>query len=172
MSSSPSKPPANLPARRENMTTLLSGEGFQPQPTELFQSRYSNITSRRHIRSAKHFVDWAACRSVPVARWDEHLLGLFGRHLSGRRCGYGHTVPVNQITATRLFLRHLRNTGLVTSPTVDPVVSPALLVAFRQWMRQQRGTCDLTLDNYDRRLLKRLGDTTNDRYHASRTVQD
>jgi hypothetical protein len=35
----------------------------------------------------------------------------------------------------------LLNTGFVTSRTVDPVVSPALLVAFRQWMRQQRGTC-------------------------------
>src|ERR1019366_7496672 len=41
------------------------------------------------------------------------------------------------------------------------VVDPVLLVAFRGWMRQQRGTCDATLYNYSlhlRDLLKNLGE--------------
>jgi site-specific recombinase XerD len=44
---------------------------------------------------------------------------------------------------------------------VSPSSDPALLLAFRDWMRQQRGTCDSTLDNYAihiRELLCRVGE--------------
>ena len=40
-------------------------------------------------------------------------------------------------------------------------MDPVLLVAFRGWMRQQRGTCDATLYNYSihlRDLLKSVGE--------------
>ena len=43
----------------------------------------------------------------------------------------------------------------------QPVQDPALLAAFREWMRRQRGTCDATLYNYSlsiRDLLKRFGE--------------
>ena len=59
-----------------------------------------------------------------------------------------------------MFLDYLRSTGSLTA-SVEPNQDPPLLVAFRQWMSQQRGTCDGTLYNYGliiRALLARLGE--------------
>jgi site-specific recombinase XerD len=60
-----------------------------------------------------------------------------------------------------LFLAHLRDAGAVTTLVAGQTTEePVLLTAFRQWMRQQRGTCDATLDNYSlsiRDLLKTVG---------------
>lgn len=89
------------------------------------------------------------------------MLERFGRHLRRRRCSYGHSKPENQLTGASLFLRHLRAHGLTGSLLVDPPVEPALLVAFRRWMREQRDTQEITLDNYDipiRALLKHVGE--------------
>lgn len=62
----------------------------------------------------------------------------------------------------RLFLAHLRDAGFVTASVARQTTEePVLLTAFRQWMRQQRGTCDATLYNYSlsiRDLLKTVGD--------------
>jgi site-specific recombinase XerD len=63
-------------------------------------------------------------------------------------------------TRDRLFLKYLRSTGSVATPVELNEDSP-LLVTFRQWMREVRGTGDRTLGNYDlviRALLARLGD--------------
>jgi site-specific recombinase XerD len=59
-------------------------------------------------------------------------------------------------------VRHLEAAGTITVSTVASLGSdPVLLGAFRHWMRQQRGTCDVTLDNYGshiRGLLARVGE--------------
>jgi site-specific recombinase XerD len=60
-----------------------------------------------------------------------------------------------------LFLKYLEETGAVgVSAVASTVCEPAPLVEFREWMRQQRGTCAATLDNYAlpiRALLTRVG---------------
>ena len=57
---------------------------------------------------------------------------------------------------------YARFADIVTTRGVEEViVDPGLLVAFGDWMRQQRGTCDATLYNYSlhlRDLLKSLGE--------------
>jgi integrase/recombinase XerD len=116
---------------------------------ELFHARYANITARRHIRAAEHFVDLVIGKNISMAEWNEHLLEHFSRHLSRRRCSYGHNAPLKQIAGARLFLRHLRDVGVIVTPVADPVGKPPLLAGFRLWMRQRRGTCDATLNNYD-----------------------
>jgi site-specific recombinase XerD len=62
----------------------------------------------------------------------------------------------------RLFLTSLRDARILTQPSVESTVhDPALLLAFCQWMRRQRGTGDATLHNYSmyiRELLRRLGE--------------
>jgi site-specific recombinase XerD len=128
---------------------------------ELFHSRYANITARRHIRWAEHFIHVSTTNRILVPRWDSRALESFRCHLSRCRCSYGHTEPDNQLTGARLFLQHLRTSGIISGPLVDPADEPALLVAFRRWMHEQRGTHDRTLDNYDkaiRELLKSVGD--------------
>jgi integrase/recombinase XerD len=60
------------------------------------------------------------------------------------------------------FIDYLRRTGVLMGPIQEESIeTPALLVSFGRWMRQQRGTCDATLQNYGldlRNLLKVLGE--------------
>ena len=128
---------------------------------ELIHSRYANLTARRHIRSAEHFIDLVTRKGIPLPQWNWVALQSFRQHLSRRPCSYGHAEPMNQITGATQFLQHLRANGTITGPLEEPVVEPELLSGFRRWMREQRGTCDAALDNYDPAildLLKHLGD--------------
>ena len=74
---------------------------------------------------------------------------------------WSHT-PRDLRKGARLFLRYARM-PISSRPESgqDDVVDPVLLTAFRDWMRQQRGTCDATLYNYSlsiRDLLKTCGE--------------
>jgi site-specific recombinase XerD len=66
------------------------------------------------------------------------------------------------LNGTRLFLRHLRREGLITAPNIELTAQdPVLLTEFRQWMRQQRGTSNVTLNSYSfyiRELIERFGE--------------
>ena len=149
------------PARVRSIYNGLHGAVLDRFSGELLHSHYANITARRHLRSAEHFGDWASHQHIAVAEWNESLLDRFSRHLRLRRCSYGHATPRNQLTGAALFMKHLRTLGIIDTPPIDRTDRPALLVAFRRWMRDQRGTQDMTLDNYDipiQTLLRRLAD--------------
>ena len=93
----------------------------------------------------------------------ENFLERFDHHLDRCHCpGYGHTHRLDLLNSTRLFLRHLRSKGIITTLVATPIDhDPVLLIAFRQWMRQQRGTGALTLYNYSlpiRELLISIGE--------------
>jgi integrase/recombinase XerD len=127
------------------------------------EAGYASITARRHLRAAEHFVHWTHRRNMPVCKWNEQSLAGFDRHL--RRCycsHYGHSHRLDVVHGARLFLTCLRDARIIPLPSVQPPVSdPPLLSAFCQWMRQQRGTGDVTLHNhsvYIRELLRRLGE--------------
>jgi site-specific recombinase XerD len=148
-------------ARVRSLRSGLHGPQLDSFARELFHARYANITSRRHLRSAEHFVYWANNSRILLPQWNDGLLEGFLSHLRRRRCSYGHAVPENQRTGASLFLRHLYTAGLISNPFVDSIARPALLVSFRRWMRDQRGTQDVTLDNYDvpiRTLLEEVGE--------------
>src|SRR5215475_507359 len=139
----------------------LHGPLLDSYSGELLHCRYANITVRRHLRSAEHFAYWASHHAMAVSQWNDSLLERFSRHLRQRRCSYGHNQPLKQLTGASLFLKHLRSNCIIGSPPADPIDRPAMLVAFRHWMYEQRGTQDLTLNNYDvpiRTLLEHLGD--------------
>jgi|SRR5215831_906510 len=139
----------------------LHGSLLDSYSGELLHSRYANITARRHLRSAEHFAHWASHHDIAVSQWNDSLVERFSRHLRQRRCSYGHSQPRHQLTGASLFLKHLRSSGIIDSPLADRTDRPAMLVAFRRWMYEQRGTQDLTLDNYDipiRTLLEHLED--------------
>jgi site-specific recombinase XerD len=69
---------------------------------------------------------------------------------------------MNVLYGARLFVNALRGAGVIAMPAMkDAVQDPALLSAFCRWMREQRGTCEVTLTNYGRHLrelLRRLGE--------------
>ncbi len=147
-------------ARVRSLRNGLHGSQLDSFAKQLFHSRYANITGRKHLRSAEHFVYWANNNRILLPEWTEGMLEGFLSHLRRRRCAFGHAVPENQRTGASLFLRHLHTAGLI-SPPVDSTARPALLSSFRRWMREQRGTQDLTLYNYDvpiRTLLEEVGE--------------
>jgi integrase/recombinase XerD len=142
-------------------------EGFAE---ELFHAGYAEITARRHIRAAEHLIYWSEGQGIPISSLTEKLLERFDRHLNQCQCPrYGHTHRLDLLNGARLFLKHLRGAGEITTCVAEPTAEdPVLLTAFCEWMRHQRGVCDLTLYNYSlsiRDLLKRLGEDP-DRFDA------
>src|SRR5215469_13604019 len=134
---------------------LLDGLG-----RELSQSCYAKITSRIHIRSAAHFLYWTDRNRIEIASLNEASVTDFLRHLKHCRCPrHGRT---HRVTGAQLLLRHLRKTGVVTTVAPAPAgQTPALLAAFYQWMRQERGAHAATIHNYSiyiRELLSSLGE--------------
>jgi site-specific recombinase XerD len=135
-------------------------EGFAK---ELYREGYAETSARRHIRAAEHFVYWTDRKGTQLSGLTESDLEHFDRHLNRCRCrDYGHSDRPGSLHGARLFLRHLRSTGVVTASIAKTTnQDPVLLAAFCKWMHQQRGTCDHTLYNYSssiRELLIRFGE--------------
>lgn len=147
--------------RARSLREGLHGSLLDSFAGELLYSRYANITARRHLRSAEHFAYWASHQGIGVSQWNDGMVERFGRHLRRQHCAFGHNEPVNQMTAASLLMKHLRRACVINTQPSDPSAQPAALVSFRCWMREQRGTLDVTLDKYDipiRILLEHFGD--------------
>ena len=134
-------------------------EGFAEQ---LFQRGYAEISARRHIRAAEHFVQWAVRRGLSDHDLDGQVLERFGNHLSRCRCGrYSCAKHVEVLAGARLFLTHLRGVDEPPIRGPQPVqAEPELLKSFCAWMRERRGTSDPGLYNYSipiRELIRRIG---------------
>ena len=130
---------------------------------ELRQTGFARITARRHIRAAEHLLYWASRKDLSPTTFDEHTIDEFTRHLLRCRCkGYGHRQRRDLQQGARLFVGSLRRAELLPMPSVQQSVEdPPVLLQFRDWMRQHRGTCDATLYNYGRHLralLRTVGD--------------
>lgn len=150
------------PSRIRAIHSGSSGALLESFADQLFQSGYSRITARQHIRSAEHVICWAARRSVPLRDLNKSALGHFGKHLTRCRCGgYSRKDPVEIVAGARLFVKHVQSLDGHASATSDPAIPKSpLLEAFCAWMRSQRGTSDQTLANYSRpigKVIKRFG---------------
>jgi len=129
---------------------------------QLRQSGFAKITARRHLRAAEHLLYWAKRKGVSPATFDEGTLEEFALHFRRCRCkNFGRTCRRDLQKGARWFLDSLRRVGILPRPMQEAVEEPDVLLLFRDWMRQHRGTCDATLSNYSRPvrlLLKTLGD--------------
>jgi len=149
--------------RRES-TVLSSKESLlESFGHDLKDAGYAKTTAREHIRAAQHFMYWTDRNGIAIAGLNESYIGSFERHLNRCRCpGYHHSVAAHLASRARLFLGYLEKAGVSTAGvTTQPTPEPALVTAFHQWMRHQRGTADVTLSHYERRireLLQRFGD--------------
>jgi len=148
------------PQRIQELREGPRGALFEGFARELLQAGYPERPARRHIRAAEHLLHWTEQEGEPISNLTKTLLGRFSRHVRDCRCpGYGRS-DLGLSKGARLFEGYLRSTGLLTTP-VEPSQEPPLLVAFWEWMKQQRGTSDSTLADYGlpiRALLVRLGD--------------
>lgn len=116
---------------------------------------YGESTVRNHILSAKHFVDWTKRKGTNVSHLSDEWIDRFERHLNSCRCKRDrwsdeHAWRARAMCGARHFLKHLKETGIVLATPKPLPQEPALLAAFKQWMHQHRGTCELTLGGYNR----------------------
>jgi integrase/recombinase XerD len=153
----------DCPSRIQSLRDGPGGSFLEGFAKELYQEGYAEITARRHIRAAEHLLYWIDQKGIPISSLTEESLERFDRHLDQCRCPrYGHSDRLQLLNGARLFLKHLRGTGVITAPVIESIAQdPVLLAEFCQWMRQQRGTTDPTLYNYSlsiRDFLKCLGE--------------
>jgi integrase/recombinase XerD len=151
------------PARVNALRAGAAGGLIERFAGALSQGGYAEITARRHLRAAEHFVYWTNRNGISLHSLSEQALSQFACHLPRCRCPhYGHA-DRSLLHGARLFLKHLEKTGIVdVVADASSAPEPAILTAFCQWMRQQRGTCEKTLCHYRshiRELLNRLGET-------------
>lgn len=151
------------PTRIRELQRGATGLLLESFADKLAQVGYAEITARRHIRAAEHFIHWTSGKGMAVDHWVDSSVDSFVRHLGRCRCPhYGRTYRRDLQNGVRLFLDHLRKVGVVAVPVAEQQTpEPILLTAFHQWMRQQRGTGDATLYNYKlsiRELLESSGE--------------
>lgn len=151
------------PSRIQQLHDGPDGHLLEGFAEELCEAGYAQITARRHIRAAEHLIYWIGRKSRTIAALDEKVIEEFVQHLNRCRClRYGRTHRRDLRKGARLFLRYARFADLVTTRVEEQVIAdPDLLVSFCAWMREQRGTCDATLYNYNlhlRDLLRNLGE--------------
>jgi integrase/recombinase XerD len=151
------------PQRIREIRSNCAGAPIEDFAEQLFQRGYSEISARRHIRSAEHVTRWAAGRGFTVPDLDAPALKRFGDHFSRCRCGrYFCAVPTEVIAGARLYLSHLQG---IMEPAIrghhPALEDPDLLKEFSTWMRAQHGTQDQTLYNYSkpiRALIRHIGE--------------
>ena len=116
------------------------------------------------LRGAHRFSRWAHSAGVHVQELDAIALEAYGRYLQGlQRLRYPSGRFSHLFVGARHFATFLATVGLVppAAAVIQPPTEPALLGAFRRWMRTHRGTTDATLNGYRlpiRALLHTLGE--------------
>ncbi|GKT10963.1 site-specific integrase [Desulforhabdus sp. TSK] len=150
-------------SRVQGLRDSSGGPFLEKFAEELFHAGYAEITARRHIRAAEHFIYWSGSEGIPISSLTEKLVERFDDHLNGCQCPrYGRTHRLELLNGVRLFLKCLRGAGAIATVVGQTTVpDPVLFTAFCEWMRKNRGTCDATLYNYSlsiRDLLKQLGE--------------
>jgi len=140
------------PFRIQTLRNGPSGSLLEDFAQKLAGAGYAEITARRHIRAAEHFIYWADEEGIPVGSVNRQIVPRFSDHLNKCQCpGFGHATQTRDVLlcGVRLFVRYLCGAGVDVSRAIEPVTQdPALFVAFREWMREQRGTSDVAIDNY------------------------
>jgi len=116
------------------------------------------------LRGAHRFSRWAHRAGVPVQDLEASALDAYGRDLHRlQRLRYPSGRFSHLFVGARHFVTFLATVGLVppAAAVSQLPAEPALLEAFRLWMRTHRGTTDATLNGYRLpivALLHTLGD--------------
>ncbi len=125
---------------------------------ELVKAGYRTRTTRIFVLGAAHFSVWVRCRGQCLTEQDDSELQKFNRHFASCRCaGFKRRTqrhgPRRHGRGAELFLRYLREIGVIARPAPpSPMLSP-LLSGFCQWMQQHRGVKNSTLKAYGRIIL-------------------
>ena len=130
----------------------------------LSRSGYSNNAGGCHLRAAEHFLYWAHREAISVTDFSDVTFERFAAHLDGCQCyGLRRSSQVKTLYSVQLFL----DIGVCLKRTAPSVLDMdhsgnELFPAFCRWMRQYRGTSELTLYNYGNSLKSLLKVVGND----------
>jgi site-specific recombinase XerD len=145
------------PFRIQTLRSGPSGPLLEDFAQKLASAGYAQISARRHIRAAEHLIYWADEEGIPPASVNGQIVPRFNDHLNRCRCpGFAHATGTRHVLlcGVRLFVRYLCGGGVdISCASESATQDPALFVAFREWMREQRGTSDLVIDNYRSPIL-------------------
>jgi integrase/recombinase XerD len=129
----------------------------------LEQQGYRRRTICYHICEVIHFANWAEAEGL--ARRDLNLdaLDRLGRQMTERKALRHPSLDRRYVyQSARVFVSFLETIGAVDPPADASAQDPALFLEFMAWMRTQRGTLDITLNNYRRPLLELLDELGSD----------
>lgn len=122
---------------------------------------YKRRTIRRHIHGVGVFSVWAQNNKIFVNDFNTKSLDSFSSYLSSYGCLRCKNRKYSSIfIGARHFIRFLNISGITKDTIPVPSQKPPLLNAFFQWMLNQRGVKESTLNNYCpviENLLKTLG---------------
>jgi integrase/recombinase XerD len=117
---------------------------------------YRRRTICCHLSEVIHFANWAEAEGLARRQLNRDALARLDRQMTERKASRHPSLDRRHVyQSARVFVSFLETIGAVDPPTADASAQdPALLLEFRAWMRTQRGTLDITLNNYRRPLLE------------------
>jgi site-specific recombinase XerD len=125
---------------------------------------YAHASAVRYLRTAAHLGWFVHLEGGAWADVDAGTLEAFRRHVPRCRCprSNGGATGYHARFGAKLFHRHLVRLGVCKGPVIADAecAEPALVSAFRAWLRVHRGASDPTLRQYGRgatELIDELG---------------
>lgn len=121
----------------------LSGPYIDSFADSLELDGYARASAVRYLRAAAHFGCFVRRKGGVLANADACTLDAFGRHFPRCRCpqSNGGTTGYHAAFGVKLFHQHLVQLGVCKNHVIVDAhgAEPALVVAFRDWLRVHRG---------------------------------
>ncbi len=143
----------------------LSGPYIDGFAEALERDGYAHASAIRYLRAAAHLGRFVDRKGVVLADLDPCTLEAFGRHFRRCRCpeSNGGRTGYHARFGVKLFHEHLVRIGVCRNHAVTDGrgAEPALVVAFRDWLRVHRGASEPTVRLYSRdaaELIEALGE--------------
>jgi len=116
---------------------------------ELVESGYNSKVVRLHLHSVAHLGVWLQIAGVSLEAIDEDAVVAFDQHRPACTCpGTSGDRGRHVVSCVRVFVRYLRERGVVQSAGGDPAVPDALISGFCRWLRADRGVVATTVNSY------------------------
>lgn len=142
-----SKPILGLTSIRSARYLRLIGE----YERELAESGYNGMVVRQHLHSIAHLGVWLPIAGVLLEAVDEDAVVAFDQHRPVCRCpGTSRDRGRHVVSCVRVFVRYLREQGVVQTVGAQPAVPGALVGEFCRWLRANRGVVATTLSSYQK----------------------
>jgi site-specific recombinase XerD len=143
----------------------LSGPYIDAFADTLERDGYAHASAIRYLRAAAHFGCFVERKGGVLSDVDACSLAAFGRHFRRCRCPHsnGGKTGYHARFGVKLFHQHLIKLGICRNSEVadDRGSEPALVIAFRDWLKVHRGASEPTLRMYSRgatEVIKALGE--------------